>query len=308
MSEVNHQVKVTFSSEDECENLSTILMSYKNKPFPVFEKLFVDLYSDNGWLELFEENLYELDIKIKKKVVVVSFLTRPSDALEADDLFNMFRAVAPLKLEVKVYDSQTNTVDCLQLDLENYETLKKGVEFDKKFLKRLENRSAFFLLQTVCQLNDYETMEKLFSLGITPNKPLPTPHGEDHFGYTPFCIAASFGDIKMIQLMQKNGGEIIHKVKRNDFCSKINVFHAAAHYSNLENIQYLASLGEELELNEPSDFGDNALDAASGENGDLIYKFIKSIKKTKTKCPFCGESLRTEKAKQCPSCFQSWKT
>jgi hypothetical protein len=28
---------------------------------------------------------------------------------------------------------------------------------------------------------------------------------------------------------------------------------------------------------------------------------------TKAKCPFCGSSLRTEKAKQCPSCFKSWR-
>lgn len=28
---------------------------------------------------------------------------------------------------------------------------------------------------------------------------------------------------------------------------------------------------------------------------------------TKAKCPFCGGSLRSEKAKQCPSCFKSWK-
>ena len=27
----------------------------------------------------------------------------------------------------------------------------------------------------------------------------------------------------------------------------------------------------------------------------------------KAKCPFCGSSLRTEKAKQCPSCFKSWR-
>lgn len=28
---------------------------------------------------------------------------------------------------------------------------------------------------------------------------------------------------------------------------------------------------------------------------------------TKAKCPFCGSSLRTERAKQCPSCFKSWR-
>ena len=28
---------------------------------------------------------------------------------------------------------------------------------------------------------------------------------------------------------------------------------------------------------------------------------------TEAKCPFCGSSLRTEMAKQCPTCFKSWR-
>ncbi|WP_445360044.1 hypothetical protein ACJJIL_14700 [Microbulbifer sp. EKSA005] len=39
---------------------------------------------------------------------------------------------------------------------------------------------------------------------------------------------------------------------------------------------------------------------------EMFHKRVEDLH-TVAKCPFCGSSLRTEKAKQCPSCYKSWR-
>ncbi len=119
----------------------------------------------------------------------------------------------------------------------------------------------------------------------------------------------NFGDIYENTLMKfitnnnetfyyKGKGELL-RLLSDDF-ENITEFHASFERGKLEG-KYVSFAKRPTQIG----FSFN-IEKMSKINPRMYGRPVESLE-TITKCPYCGSSLRSEKAKQCPTCFKSWR-